>query len=330
MNRGPRTRSPTAKSVVAGAALTFWAWTGIAEAQAADADAAAAARAQFQRGVEALGASNYADALVAFQRAYSLDPQPGTLFNIAMCQRALFDLTASADNLRRYLAEVGGGGPPELRAEAQRVLGEIDLLLASLTVEVQPPGAAVYVDGVLAGRAPLGRAVRVPPGEHVVLVNLEGYEDASRRVTVGSGESLTVSVSLVRTDEPVVGGLDGPGGSPPQDGGRPVADEESLNPWFWVALGITGAAGATAIATGSTALVWKSDFEDGGSRDAELRDSARALGLATDVLLGVAAAGAVAALVAFLVTDSSDDAAPAGETPAATAWFHPLGLVVRW
>jgi hypothetical protein len=67
----------------------------------------------------------------------------------------------------------------------------------SLVVESLPAGAAVFVDGRLAGKTPVTIA-RVPAGSHVVRLEMVGYRRWSTSVQVVTGESARVSGSLER------------------------------------------------------------------------------------------------------------------------------------
>ena len=64
-----------------------------------------------------------------------------------------------------------------------------------LTVSSDPPGAQVYLDGEMIGMTPLTVA-DVSPGEHTLLITLDGYTDFSQVVTI-SGEGNIVSAALV-------------------------------------------------------------------------------------------------------------------------------------
>ncbi len=73
---------------------------------------------------------------------------------------------------------------------------------AALSVGSDPVGAAVYVDGQLAGQTPLSLA-RVAAGDHRVRVVKEGYLDNSRVVTVRAGQADSVNVRMTRSNSAV-------------------------------------------------------------------------------------------------------------------------------
>lgn len=67
-----------------------------------------------------------------------------------------------------------------------------------LLVSSEPDGAAVFVDGKAAGKAPASQ--EVVPGLHIVVAELAGHAPAEAEVRVGPGEKLPVALAL----EPVV------------------------------------------------------------------------------------------------------------------------------
>lgn len=64
-----------------------------------------------------------------------------------------------------------------------------------LSVHSNMPKAMVSIDGAEVGAAPQEKK-RVSPGEHAVLVRLEGYKDFEQKVRVDAGQSVTVQADL--------------------------------------------------------------------------------------------------------------------------------------
>jgi TolB-like protein len=74
---------------------------------------------------------------------------------------------------------------------------DLRLVAASLQVKVlsNPEGAAVYVDNVLSGQAPL--VVNVTPGSHQIKISMTGFDDHIETLNLKSGESgATVNAQL--------------------------------------------------------------------------------------------------------------------------------------
>jgi formylglycine-generating enzyme required for sulfatase activity len=85
----------------------------------------------------------------------------------------------------------------QVKANEPLVIGPVKLGLpdGSLKVLSQPAGASVTIGGAYRGRTPLEVDVR-PDLAQLVSVTRDGYEPASRQVTVGSGKSASVEVAL--------------------------------------------------------------------------------------------------------------------------------------
>jgi tetratricopeptide (TPR) repeat protein len=279
----------------------------------------------FEQGVEMLGQSRFGEALDLFRQSYGLEPQPVVLLNIGMCQKVLGDLPAAHDTLARYLGEVGEGADEELVASANQALAEIELSTGTIALDIDPPGAVVTVDGAPIVAERLARPLRVLPGSHVVEVQQEGRVADRRTIEVGSGSEVQLVLQLL------------PVARAPDPGAGAAADDgmSGLELGAWIGVGVAAAAGATAVVTGSLGLVYRDDFVDGGATDADLRQEVVDLGLATDVMIGLAAAGAATALVLFLL-DAGDEEQPSAaaaaeeDDPAAAVFPVPGGVVVTW
>jgi hypothetical protein len=66
---------------------------------------------------------------------------------------------------------------------------------ARLTVQSEPSGASVTIDGRSAGEAPL--SIEVPPGPHELTVAAVGYSPVRRKITVEAGVRGLVSIGLL-------------------------------------------------------------------------------------------------------------------------------------
>jgi hypothetical protein len=286
---------------------------------------AADARTLFERGVAALQQDAYAEALDSFEQSYRLEPRVIVLYNIGMCQWELRNLVPARDALQGYLTEAGENAPAEVRASAEHVLGEIERMTCALAIQVSEPAARILLDGAEVGTSPSVELATLPPGTYVVEAQLQGFENARATVALEAGEAMTVSLTLTRTGvRPGAEGNLSPDGSDPTDGGGGILS----NGWFWTSIAVTGGATVAAIVTGSLGLQAHDDYEAGGARDADLRDMTVSLGLATDILIGVAAAGVVGALVAYFTMDEPEET-DAGPVPAEVAVL-PGRLVVTW
>ncbi len=190
-----------------------------------DAPEVVAARAEFVRGTGLAKSTQWAEALVAFEKSAKLRPHAVTTYNIGICHRAMGNYTIARDALSRAVAENDAAGGKELGdallADSKALLAEIDGLLASAIVQLNPANAKVAVDGrplaltagsgepvVLVagvrapgpGEPPPGATFKVllNPGAHVFTFSRAGFADSVINRTVTPGSSIDLKLELDR------------------------------------------------------------------------------------------------------------------------------------
>lgn len=153
------------------------------------------AREAFERGIAALEAQRYVDALAAFEESYRLRPSPVALYNVAVAQRGLGRIRDAIGTFERYLASPERGID---RARLQSIRAELDALrtqVVSLRLTVTPANATLLVDG-----RPMGEqrdeALQLDPGRHVIEVSAEGYRTSRREVELRPGSTVVLEVTL--------------------------------------------------------------------------------------------------------------------------------------
>ncbi|MBN1769944.1 MAG: tetratricopeptide repeat protein [Deltaproteobacteria bacterium] len=267
--------------------------------------------ARMAEAAQALQAGDYAAALTAFREARTISDRPVLLFNIAMCHRELDDWDAAVTAFDEYLAAGRETEPEDRLAEAARQRSEMTSQLGELEPRLAVDGAELAVDGHIVGTTPLVRPVRLREGTHVVTARRPGFAEGRVEVTIVPGARTAAELVLLPLEplEP--------------------SPAELLEPWFWGLAGTTGALGLATAALGTAMILYRDDYLLGDRRDAGLYDRTLELALATDVLLGVTLAAAVAAglLAWFAWAPPDDDERPADE-PA--VGFVPGGLVLTW
>jgi hypothetical protein len=100
----------------------------------------------------------------------------------------------------------------------------------TLSVESEPAGAAVYVDGAFVGETPLNLA-NVAAGDHRVRLQKDGYLENARNISVTAGKASTVRVRLTPGEQTQGSGISS---GPPPDRKK------------WIYIGAAGAGAATA------------------------------------------------------------------------------------
>lgn len=184
----------------------------------------AAATAKYSEGVELVKKLQWSEGLAAFEASYKIAPTPAALFNIGTCERALGRYVRSRDTLMRALAEdqARGGKLPEATVtEARGYVAEMDRVIATIALTVEPAGAAIAIDGrplaplpgtasdgtprVAAGVAPPGPGATTPgprfevvldPGAHVITLSRRGFADAVVNKSIGPGTATSLTLKL--------------------------------------------------------------------------------------------------------------------------------------
>jgi hypothetical protein len=195
----------------------------IAPSAFADESSVETARAAFRKGAELAKDAQWGAALASFERSAKLVPHPWTTYNIGICERALGHYVRARRTFARALAErrTDAELPEEAAADSGRYMSEIDRLVATLEVTLEPKEAAIAVDGqpievidaaaapplAVAGTLSPGPGKKPPaatfrlaldPGTHVFLLTRPGFADAVVRQTVRPGEATSVKLHLDR------------------------------------------------------------------------------------------------------------------------------------
>ncbi len=163
------------------------------------------ARTEFERGLELVAVEDYPGALAAFEKAYGLFPTAGSLFNIGICHKALFQYVEADETCEKFLAETDEESHGEMTEQASAAREEMKKLVAAITLEGAPGGAEVRIGGKLVGTTPLKSSLAVNPGSHVIGMSREGFEPFELELTVTSGREVVVAVVMkqLEQDEPV-------------------------------------------------------------------------------------------------------------------------------
>jgi hypothetical protein len=203
-----RARGPVASGLglrLALAALgATWALAAGGEARAEGGPAADRAEALFREGREAMKRGDLGEACPKFAESQELDPSPGTLLNLALCEQRKGEGTRAWTHYQELVATLP---PGDERAAIARSRAEaLSQRLPRLAVQLgagSPPGARVWLDGVELDAAKLGVSFLVDPGAHTIVVQAPGRVERRYPVQAESGRasSLTVVPSPVPTPD---------------------------------------------------------------------------------------------------------------------------------
>lgn len=170
-----------------------------ARAQTGD---AARAEASFRQGIEAMQATHYADAIVAFQESFRIRAVPTVLYNLALAYRALGHNLEAIATFQQYLSDAGTEVEPARVAAIRATLVTLRETCGLIPLDVRPPGATITVDGRPPLFSPNGRVLLVDPGERVVHVEAPGHVAQSRMVRVAARQRVPLAVALEPAPEP--------------------------------------------------------------------------------------------------------------------------------
>jgi hypothetical protein len=140
----------------------------------------------FAMGLRLFQERNYAGALAEFEEAYRQKPTPSSLQNMALSQRALFRYAEAIDTLERMLRVHGDAVDPQDRKAALEAIAEMQAMVATVRITVEPPEATVRVDGrPVEGKGT--REVRLNVGEHWVEAEAPRYRPYAQAVSFAGG-----------------------------------------------------------------------------------------------------------------------------------------------
>ncbi len=289
----------------------------------------AEAKKLFRKGKKFYEKGKYVKAIKAFKTALRRRSHPVILFNIALCYALLKNPVEATTYSRRYLKLTSGKKenlPKVLRAAMAKVG----------VVVIQSPhrAAEIYLDGTLLGK---GRAETVVlPGNHTGAIRLAGRVVGRRNLVVTAGKETVWKIASlprdIRRTEPTP---ERPITDPPPKGNGGSSERPGGIHWAWVttmaivAVGAAAGAGVMSMKTKQAHDDFLADRTDGSLREDGLRFETTA-----NVLWGVAAAGAVTAVVLAIFTRWRGGAKERSSTlrlsPTLTPDGAGAGLTLTW
>lgn len=139
---------------------------------------------------------DYPGALTKLQAAYDASQDPRLLWNMAACEKALRHYVSVLSLLERYASEGAQLITDEERAATAQLVETVRAFVNQLTLEVQPDGADVLVDGVKLATTPLPAPLRLDMGKRQLRVEKAGFLPHEEEVDLAGGKSATLAVSL--------------------------------------------------------------------------------------------------------------------------------------
>ncbi len=265
----------------------------------------AQAREAYGRAQTLYAEGQYVEAEAAFREAFAVIPNPVVLIGVAEALERQNKVPETVAILEQYL-ELRADAPD--RADIESRLTRLRATPGTVSVSSAPAGAAVLIDGQDSGEVTPAE-FSLAPGEHTIGFRAEGYEphEASVDVEFAAASELSAEMTALPEPEPEPIQVVEPPIELEEDGEDDDGDDEDegVGTAVWVTSGIAAAGLVTGTVLGFLALSEESEF-DAAPTDATA-DRGERYALFADVAFGVAAAGAITAIVLFLTQDSDDD-----------------------
>jgi hypothetical protein len=190
-----RTSTRALAAAFAAIALASAPGDGRADPLPAAAESVARARQHFRRGVQLYEEDDFRAALIEFNRAYQIAPNPAVLYNVGQSYYQLRDYASALATLEKYVREAGDQMADDRRAQVQGELKELRGRVAHVTVRTNVADAELTIDD-----APVDHAAREPllvgAGRHKVTASRRGYVATSRVVDIAGGDDVEVRLNL--------------------------------------------------------------------------------------------------------------------------------------
>lgn len=260
------------------------------------------AQRRFEQGMALYNDGESKAALVEFELAYELLPNPELFFNIGVIKLELQDYAGAYEALRRFLDEVEPEKiDPKREDQILQQLESLEDKVGTIAINVAPSGSTVRINGNVVGTTPIDVVQNV--GYAQIEVERDGFETRRERILVVARKEVEMIGELddVAEPEPVILS------TATKTDSIDDRTNKRLLIGTWVTLGLAGASGAAAIVTGVLAQRDQNDLEDllgsvpadplAATREREdLQDRVETLSMATDIGIGVAAASAATSL----------------------------------
>jgi hypothetical protein len=284
----------------------------------------AEARKKYAEGETKFAAGDFEAAYTAYKAANEAVPASQALFKMAVC---LEKLDKPSEALSTYQAFLGSNPPPAMESKVAEAQARVTELKKKIPVNVkvtsEPPGASVYVDGVVQmGTTPM--ELKTPPGHHKIRMTSPGYDAFEKEVELEPGAADATIEATLQKSIPIAEAPPPPPPPPPETTpSRPpeLPPEKRSNVAAFVVLGVAGAGAIVGSIFGVKALQEKKDFDDGEKTTAKA-DSVEKNALIADMALGAALTLGVTGTVLLLTNTSSDSAVT--RAPRSAFTFTPV------
>ncbi|HMI86111.1 MAG TPA: PEGA domain-containing protein [Polyangiaceae bacterium] len=281
------------------------------------------ARKKYAEGETKFAAGDFEGAYTAYKAANEAVPASQALFKMAVC---LEKLDKPSEALTTYQAFLGSNPPPAMEpkvAEAQARVADLKKKIPVVVkVTSDPPGASVYVDGVVQmGTTPM--EVKAPAGHHKVRVTSPGFDPYEKELEIEASATPPTIDAVLQKNIPIAEVAPPPPTPAEPKPAKPpeLPPEKRSNVAAYVVLGVAGAGAIVGGIFGVKALQEKKDF-DNGEKTTDKADSVEKNALIADMALAAALTLGLTGTV-LLLTNSSTDTGSA-RAPRTAFEFTPV------
>lgn len=198
-------------------------------------------------------AGDYTHACPMFAESERLEPAPGTLLNLADCEKNVGQLLSAQEHYR--LAASGFPKNDPRRAFCAKKADDLDARIAHVTLRLAPgvpDGTVVKRDGVVFGD--LGKSVPMDPRTTSIVVTAPGRVDHSYPLTIKDADSLDLTLQVGDVEAPRVEVVRVEGNVTPPETPTPTTSSSPLRPAGIVVASVGVVSLAAGVVTGLMAL----------------------------------------------------------------------------
>ena len=169
---------------------------GAQPAPVINADTLSRQRALFDQANKAYDQQRLAEAEGFYLEAWKLKKSFDVAGNLGNLEADLKKWRLAAELLSYAIREFPAGGKPAMRENLLKRMAEAQQHVGAFRIQVNRPGAEVFVDGVSVGTSPLVEEIWVEPGNHLVEARLPDFAPTQMNASCTPGPIVDVPVVI--------------------------------------------------------------------------------------------------------------------------------------
>jgi hypothetical protein len=154
------------------------------------------ARKDWDAARDLLDTSDYAGALVEYQRAYEQSKNPRVLYNVAICEKNLRHYARAQIRFKQELVDGAGKISSQEEADVKAAIQALEPFVSTIEITANEPGATLLIDGEPAGQSPFDKPVPIDVGPHEIRLHKEGFIEAVQSVAIAGGVPAKATLSI--------------------------------------------------------------------------------------------------------------------------------------